>query len=312
MTVWAERTVRWGAVAALAAAALSGCSLRAETPPLERRTPLPEVVVRDDAAVREQAVVDAASDGSSTLAAVESVTAPVRLEVLGPVYVATPGATPSPTPVELSDAVLDARDGALAAAAATPDEELAVLLRATALGHSLALAADFVVTPDGWPEMTERLAGVASLGDALTPVGDPSVDSDELAGLALVHDRAAFAYEVAAARAADDERTAWLERSALHRARAEALLAVPGVEDRRDDLYDVPPEAVADTDARIATARATETALGERYAALWASVGGPEDGWLCNAAYDAYAAAFALPGFDVADVPALAGVAAVS
>lgn len=308
VTAWTERTLRWGAVAAIAAAALGGCSLRVETPPLERRTPSPEVVVRDDAAVREQAVLDAARDGSSTMAEVEAATAPVRLDVLGPVYVATPGATPSPASVELTDAVLDARDGAIAAAFATEDAELAALLRSVALGHSLAIAAGFAGESGGWPQMTDRVAGSASLGDALVPAEAGAVDAGTLASLAQAHDRAAFAYEVAAARAADEERTAWLERSALHRARAEALLAVPGVADLRDALYDLSPDAVADADARVASARAIETALGEDYAVLWASRGGADAGWLANASYDAYAAAFALPGFAVADVPALPGL----
>lgn len=310
MTAWAARAIRWGAVAAVAATVLGGCTLRAEAPPLERRTPSPDVVVRDLAAAREQAVLDAAAAEESTLATVSAANALAHLDVLGPVYVETPGATPSPSAAPtLEDAVLAARDGALADADSTEDPSLAILLRATALSHSLAgAAAEFGGT--AWPATSERTAGVGDLGDSLLPAPDSALDADTLASLAQAHDRAAFAYEVAAARSADDERTAWLERSALHRTRAQEILDQTRAEDLRTDLYDVAPAQVADAEARLATARDIETALGEDYAALMVAADPEDRGWLFNAAFDAYAEAFSLPGFSTVDVPALPGAVA--
>ncbi|WP_296665020.1 hypothetical protein [Demequina sp.] len=289
------------------AVSATGCSWRAETPPIERRTPSPEVVIRDQAAEREQSVIDAEPTGM--LGEIQTLTAPERLAALGGVYVATPGASPSPSmPPALDEAVRAAMVGALAdAAAAQPsDPALAALLRSIGLSHAVALGAADAAGAGPAARIVPEETG---LGTSLTPESGTAVAPATLARLAVAHDRAAFVYQVAAARAEGDERLAALERSALHRERADAFATLPGVEDARQELYDVPPASVADAGARASTERGVETSLGWNYAALLDGVATPDSRWILNAAYDAYLQAASLPGFLASDVPALPGIA---
>ncbi len=300
----ARRVVAAAVGAAVVLAAGTGCAWRLETPPVERRTPAPDVELRDAAALREQAVLDAV--GGGPVGRIEAATAPARLAALGGVYEAVSGPTPSRTAETVANAALAARDGALADAAHATDPSLALLLRSIALSLALALVAG---TAAGAAPGARIVPDADALGDALVPTSGTSIPADTVAALAVAHDRAAFAYEVAAARAADDdERQVALERSALHRDRAEALVALPAVEDRRAELYEVGPSLVATAADRAAMERELEAALGWDYAALLDGAGAGDAGWLMNAAYDAYVQSASLPGFAEDEVPALPGL----
>ncbi len=306
-----SRVIRAVAAAGAATVLLTACSWRVETPPIPSRTPTPTVVLRDEAALREQAVVDAAD--STDLGVIESGLAPERLAALGGVYVEYPSASPEPDTTvsaapSLDAAVQDAIDEALAAAdAATEDDPgLAAMLRSIALSHSLAVAAPGVA---GAAPAERAMPGVGDEATGpWTPTEDTAVDGNTLAALAVAHDRASFAYEVAAARASGKERTRALTRSRLHDARAEALLALPGVDDLREPLYEVPPAGTETRKARAATERAVEVELAESYAALIDGAAPDDVPWVLNASYDAWMRAAALAGFDLGSLPALPGL----
>ncbi|WP_062460504.1 DUF4439 domain-containing protein [Demequina soli] len=304
-----SRIVRAAALAGVLAVATAGCDVRLETPPIERRTPTPTVALRDEAAVREQAVADAAEPGS-----VEATLAPERLAALGGVYLATPGATPSPSvspsaAPSLADTVEAAITGALdgADAADQDDPSLAAMLRSIALSHAvIADAAD--------------VAGAAPQERAMPHVGDDAagpwaphdgtaVSASRLAELAVAHDRAAFAYEVAAAKASGKERERALARERIHAQRAAAILALPGVEDDRASLYDVPPAGMDTPAERAASEIAIETDLAGRYAALIDGASTADLAWILDASYDAWMQAASLTGFDATTIPALPGLA---
>ncbi|WP_062384873.1 hypothetical protein [Demequina iriomotensis] len=306
MTSAPSRTLRLVGAAAGLAVAIGGCSWRAETPPIPSRTPTPTVVLRDAAAEREQAVIDTVD--SSDAGVLEAGLAPERLEALGGIYVEHPSSSPSPSPAALSfeDAVAEAIDAALADASAADDEDpgLAAMLRSIALSHASVLAAEDLAGA----EPAERPMPGSDGDGAWIPTSDTAVDGDALAALALAHDRAAFAYEVAAARAEGDERAQALVRSRIHAARAESLVALPGVEDRRTPLYDVPPIGTATAAGRAATEIEIETGLSEDYAALLDGAAAVDVTWILDAAFDAFAAAAALPGFDPQSIPALPGL----
>ncbi|WP_042215418.1 DUF4439 domain-containing protein [Demequina mangrovi] len=309
MTPSPSRWMRGLAAAAVLAVATTGCSWRLETPPIPSRTPTATVVLRDDAALREQAVIDAAD--SSEAGALESALAPVRLEALGGVYVPYPSASPVPSPTGEQPSFAEAVDAAIAdalrGADAAQDEDpgLAALLRSIALSHAMTTTvADLAGAEPG----DRSLPGGDGVPD-LAPAEATEVDGDVLAALALAHDEAAFTYEVIAARSEDeDARAEALTRSRLHEDRAAALLALPGVEDRRETLYDVPSAGTGTAEERAATALALETALAEAYAALIDGASAQDAGWILDAAYDAFAQAASLPGFEVADIPALPGL----
>lgn len=297
--------------ALVATGAVTGCSWRAETPPIERRTPTPEVAVRDAAAVREQAVLDAA--GSGLLKESTARTAAAHLEALGGVYVATPSPSPEwsatasePVPQHaLEDAVEAAIEGALDAAstAAASDPSLTALLRSIALSHAVALDA-----PAAAGEAPAARPMPSTSTGSLVPAEGTAVPAATLAALAVDHDRAAFALEVGAARAEEDERLAALELAALHRARAADLIALDGVDDARAELYAVSPDSVASPASRSALALAIEIDLAERYARLLGDATADDADWILNASYDAYVRAASLPRFAATDVPALPGL----
>ncbi|MDN4475682.1 hypothetical protein QQX09_07425 [Demequina sp. SYSU T00192] len=306
-----SRVIRTAAVAGVATVLLTACTWRVETPPIPSRTPTPTVVLRDEAALREQAVIDAAD--STDLGVIEAGLAPERLAALGGVYVEYPSASPTPdagvsAAPSLDEAVQDAIDEALAAAdaAAEDDPGLSAMLRSIALSHALAVDAPGVT---GTAPVERAMPGI---GDDATgpwaPDEGTAVDGDTLAALAVAHDRASFAYEVAAARASGNERTRALKRSRLHEERVAELLALPGVEDLRTSLYDVPPAGTENRRARAATERAVETGLAESYAALIDGAEPADVPWILNSAYDAWMRAAALPGFDLGSLPALPGL----
>ncbi|WP_227589828.1 DUF4439 domain-containing protein [Demequina pelophila] len=280
------------AVAALLAGGATGCSLRLETPPIPLRTPSPEVQVRDAAALREQAVIDAAAAATGTLAELESATAPERLAALGGIYVEYPDSTPEVPSAALAEAVLAATQGALDAALETDDASLAALLRSIALGHALALDAAGLTGPGGEP----------------VPNADTAVPGTTLAELARAHYALAFAYEAIAAAAEEDERQDALASQALHRDRGDALAAAAGETGLRAQLYDVPADALTDAEARAAYAAGLERDLGDAYTRLAIEAASEDVDWLLAAAVEAAGRAADRAG-GTSEVPALPGLA---
>ena len=317
----------WGIVALLVAAtAVAGCSWRVETPPPDWPSPDAVTVMRDQAAEREQAVIDAiaapAGAGipqSVVLDEIEGSAAPVRLEALGGLYVPYPDASPSPTasavPSDVAGVVATARDGHLADALVADDPDLAQLLTAAGLSHALsswyATWVEDRVAGATLPVVEERLISTPVIADpAVLPPEGATTDVETLAALVLAHDQARYTYEVLAARAPEDERTQWLARRDLQDARAQALADLPDVADERAAVYVLSPEQTGDSAERLATASQIENTLGATYAEL-AVAAGPEDKpWLLGAAFDAYAqaAAFGEPSAAVWAVPALPGI----
>ncbi|WP_084129906.1 hypothetical protein [Demequina sp. NBRC 110055] len=322
----ATRAAATVGLAAAIAVALTGCSWRLETPEPTWPSPDAVTVTRDAAAEREQAVIDALSrsDGTASdevLAAYEGEAAPERLAALGGVYVAYPDATPSPSAsptTSAADAVETARDGAIAAALETSDDDLAFMLTSTALSHGLmgwyAWWAETTFTDPETDVVELRLFSSAPTDTTDAVPVATALDVDTLATLVEEHDRTRYLYEVLAAKASDEEREQWLARRDLQDARAEALAALPGVEDRRAPIYVVSNEGLEDADGRVSAAQAAETALGDRYAALLDGLDDAEKPWVLSAAFDAYAqaAAYAEPGTHDAVIPALPGITAES
>jgi hypothetical protein len=128
-----------------------------------------------------------------------------------------------------------------------------------------------------------------------------------LAELAVWHDKARFTYEVIAAREVGARRALALERASLHGDRSDALTSLAG-SDPRTPVYELPNAKVTDEAARDATARESESAIGWRYMELTSGVGAADRAWLMSAAFDAYAAAATLPGFESSQFPVLPGV----
>lgn len=312
----------------LVALAVAGCDWRLETPPPNWPSPDPVTEVRDAAAEREQRVIDSADDfdGAGTptyvvLNEIETAHSPVRLDALGGVYVAYPDASPSPTEdageasPSLPEAVAAARDGHLADAFATDDDDLALLLASAGLSHALsAWYATWVTDAIGaadQPVVAERLVPSDALAEAagLIPA-TASISTDTLAELALAHDQARYAYEVMAARAVEEEREQWLARRDIQAARGEALTGLTGVSDLREATYVVLGGLTVDPAVRIDYAREVETTLAATYASLLAQTDAAQWPWLLNAAFDAYAqaAVYGEPTAADYEVPPLPGI----
>jgi hypothetical protein len=284
-----------GAIAAgLVVAVMSSCSWRLETEPDAFRTPSEVTILRDHAAAAEQAVAAAANASQGALAEAEVRNAPVRIDALGGV---SPTSSPRPA-ADLDAALAAAIEAAHVCEDGAGDDPIGALCAAIELSHHLGL---FAADPE--PRAPEARAVDPSAG--FVPAGETSVGSDELAQLALEHDRARALYETVAARASGDERTTALNRGRLHRERVAQLLELPGVDNLTQPSYAVPAASVVDTVARASAVQQTERSLGDGYSALMVSAEAADRAWLMNAAYDAYAAASPTP----ADVPALPGVA---
>ncbi|GIG54212.1 hypothetical protein Dac01nite_09640 [Demequina activiva] len=300
-----------------------------ETPAPQWPSPDAVTVMRDDAAQREQAVIDAIATaaGAGTpqavvIAEIEGAAAPQRLEALGGLYIAYPDSSPTPVasavPTDVVAAVTAARDGHLADALVAQDADLASLLTAAGLSHALsswfAIWVDDQVAGETQPVVEERLLSTPVIPEpSLLPAEGSTTDEETLSELGLAHDQARYAYEVLAARAAEDEREQWLARRALQDARAQSLVDLPGVEDQRAAVYVLSPEQSGDSAQRVATAIEIENRLGAAYAALAATAGAGEKPWLLGAAFDAYAqaAAFGEPTDSPYPVPALPGIESV-
>ena len=135
-------------VAALACASaltLSACDIRLETPPVIFPSPDATTVARNSLADAEAAVLAAATEAGASAeetASGAAATAQKHLDVLGGVYVAYPGTTPSPSPSAappptLAEAIDAVRSTAEKVAATTDDADLAFLARSIDLDWAL-------------------------------------------------------------------------------------------------------------------------------------------------------------------------------
>lgn len=313
------------ACAVTAVATLAGCSWRLETPEPDWPTADATTLMRDAAAVREQAILDAlGSAGDSTaqtvLAHLEEESVPTRLEAFGGVYVAYPSASPEPSATAASQSfqatVLAAQEGHFADALEATDPDLALLTASAGLSHALSAWygdwVDTVVEADDAPVAANRLLDSGVLeGETLTP-DSAELDPVSITQLALAHDRAGYLYEVLAARAADEERDQWLTRRDLQRDRAASLVTLPGVQDLREATYVTPTRELPDEPARITVAQNEELHIGEMYASFLDGAAASDLPWLLSGAFDAYAQAGAYGDatVEVLTVPALPGVEA--
>jgi len=285
------RFIAIGAIALVSASVLTGCDWRVESEPEAFRTPSAMTVLRDDVAAAESALLTAATATSGDLGEAEAEAVPIRLDALGGV---SPTSSPRPS-ADFAAAFNAALASARQCVQAAGDDPLGSLCASIELSHwAIAAASGTSVQADIAPD-----AG-------LVPGTTTSVGGDALAQLALEHDKARALYEVSAARAAGSERTEALARSAEHRERAAALLALPGVADLTQPAYNVPAASTTNRAARMAAARDTEVGLAQSYSALLVTASAADRGWLANAALTAYVAA-AAHGLTPADVPALPG-----
>lgn len=325
-------------LATLATAALAGCSLRLETPPIPAPTPDQYELLRDAAARDEARILDAlpaatAAAGASTpgrdyFVQVETASATPHLDALGGVYVPFPAATPSPSPspsatpapglapgvTSLTRAVVDARDADLAASLAADDPDLALLLASIGLNHAEALAVGVyqdAIAAGSAPLAEERhMPGVGF--SELVPAST-ALDGATLEGIIVAHDFAAYAYEVIAARSSDDARTQALDRSRIHAHRAAEFVAIAGV-DPRSPAYAIDHARLESDEAMAALAHETEAGIADRYitaflgAAQAGATGLGDRGWLLAGAYDALVQGPLWSGATAADADPLPGV----
>lgn len=314
-------------VAVLALAGLvAGCDLRQETPPPPVLVPDDAEVLRDRHAREAAALATAAQEATTT--AEEAVAAPLALvaasstehvAALGGVYepfpdvTATPTSTPTsptaePAPSTAADVLALLRASAEAArtdATTVTDPGMAHLLAAIALNRLLLADALSAALEGTTPE----------LGEVTVPASLPAgMDPQAAAVLVQSEDAAGMAWEVVAARSADDARARAADRAALHRARAEAWaeaaeIAGTGTDPRRS-AYDLPEavtDATAPTELMWNALGEIESTLGESYAALVPTVAPEARAGLLDAALEAMRRAASLH----VPVPPLPGMAEV-
>ncbi|WP_309135096.1 DUF4439 domain-containing protein [Cellulomonas sp.] len=268
---------------------LAACGLRLETPPPTE--PSPDAVEQ----VRGRTVADAldlAADADGLAAAAPE--GPVRdvledvaahsarhAEEAGGVYDSglpqpSPSTTPVPSPLPdtaglLSELVEDAAT-ATTDADAVPDGPLARLVASVAtsraeLAERLATAAGLPLPAPG--EDTAEAEPTAAATATPTPTPAARADADALAGLALAHDEAAYAFEVLAARRTGDARTDASRTAARHRAAADGWAVAAGVAGRPADprraAYAL-PAALDDAAVLDDLARRVESAVADAYA----------------------------------------------
>ncbi len=133
------------ALACVSALTLAACDIRLETPPVTFPSPDATTVARNTLADAEAAVLAAARDAGASAeetASGAAATAQKHLDVLGGVYVAYPGTTPSPSPSAappptLAEAIDAVRSTAEKVAATTDDADLAFLARSIDLDWAL-------------------------------------------------------------------------------------------------------------------------------------------------------------------------------
>lgn len=307
---------------ALTTMTLAACDIRVETAPQPTPTADAAQAARDAAARYEAAIIaalgaqTATGSGREALDGLESVAAPVHLDVLGGVYEPFPQATPSPEtapqPGDLHGAVLAARDNALDQAFTDSTSDAGFLAGSMALTHAFAVWHAGVVDAQRAGVEIEPIAyrplpGAFGLATPDIPAGT-AVAGDALADLAVRHDQARFAYEAMAAREAGARRTTALERAERHRDASDRFAQLVTGMDPRTPVYELPNASIVDEAARDATARSLEQTLGWRYMELTSGASAEDRLWLMNAAFDAYAGSALMPGFTLAEFPVLPGV----
>lgn len=320
-------------VAAAAALLLSGCDVRWETEPPTFPSPDAVTVARDSLADAENAVLQAASREG---VGVYATAAQAHLDVLGGVYVAYPGTTPTPSPSPtpeptLDEAVAAARATAEDVAATTSDADLAAIARSIDLEWALrglwaareATLAEAGAAPSASPD-AEPSAGEDSPADAdpvwfpradgttaddagMVPTETTGVSQEALSELAVAEDEARFAYETLAAQEFAQDRDAALARAALHAERSDALAALL-TDDPRTPLYQLRDVDLLDPEVRAALQLSLETDLAVRYTTLLDGASDTDAAWLLNASFDAYARAMRTEGFAESDLPTLPGL----
>ncbi|KGM14165.1 DUF4439 domain-containing protein [Cellulomonas bogoriensis] len=291
-------------VALATALVLAGCGVRLETPP-------PAPLVPDDAEVVRQRTtadalalavlaehVDTGDDTALADAARAAASASrLHLEALGGIYdpgtepydvdgadepedsTTTPPAVPRP-PQDLQTLLARAAQTALDDADAVPDGPLARLVASVAVSRALHL--ESMTRAMGPDQDTSPAPPRPGRQDAGTDAGEddgsdrppPGVSAADLRSLVLSEDAAGYAWEVVAARAGGDPRTAAAARAAEHRTRADHWARLGGVAktqaDPRRNLYSLPEEIVRpEQDEDLTTALAeVEAALTRAYATL--------------------------------------------
>lgn len=315
---------------------LVGCAWRFDSPDPALPSPDADESARDAVALAEAELVASleeaspAGPGGEWLLAYESRAADAHLEALGGVYDPYPDPSPSPTssddpgfgPSSFTRYASFARDAAIEASLTAEDPDLALLIASIALSDAAALRLQ--------SEEDARAAGVEvytsvdrllPLPSALDPaVYGPSVLLPEatslpeatLEELILLHDYAAYVDEVVAARAEGSLRGVAYQRSLLHQARAEALVALADV-DPRGPSYVTDRTRLASNETMEALLSEVEAGLADAYVAAFGQVvAGDADSpveriWLLNGAFDAGVASF-LWAPSPEDVPMFPGV----
>ena len=279
-------------------ALLTGCGLRAETPPPAEPSPSATEQVRARTAVDAAALAEAARTVALTPAGAAEPVAGVladlaafsdqHAEQAGGRYVSglptpttSPTAPPSTGPADVTAllaALAAATTTALTDADAVDDGPLARLVASIATSRAelttrLAQAAGLPVpTVDPGPPTA---APTATATAPAAPVADPA----DLTALALAHDQAGYGFEVIAAKLSGDQRAVARASAATHRAEGDRWARAAGAdgtaEDPRRASYAL-PTGLDDPTAAVALGRLLETSVADAAATAVASatVGG--------------------------------------
>jgi len=276
----------------LACASLAACGVRLETPPPAE--PSPDAVEQ----VRGRTVDDALrleADAATLLAAGadEAVTAVLtdvaafsaeHAEQLGgeyesglptptPTATATPSTPPPPTVESVLADLAASETTAAEDADDVPDGDLARLVASVATARSelaarLSAASALPVPQEPADDATPEPAPTPTAG----PDGPTAADLD---ALALVHDQAAFGFEVVAAKLSGDQRASAEAAADQHRAEsgdwARAAGSAGTPQDPRRAAYAL-PAGIDDPAVAQGTARSLETSVADTYATVVARV----------------------------------------
>ncbi|MGP7960759.1 DUF4439 domain-containing protein [Sanguibacter sp. A247] len=270
------RRTRRTAASLLVVLALTGCSVRLETPPpsepsltsveAARRAAVTDVL--DVRATAQAATAKAAKRPAAILAEVAAA-ADSQETQLGGVYASglvgpdgspapAPTGTPAGTDVPATIEVLaQAASRARAGLETAEDPGFARLTGSLSIAH-LAAARALAAAADAEQPETEFTPVPA------VPAELDGVPASDLLALVVAEDSAGYMLEVLASRLEDPRRAAALSRAAIHRERADDWARVAGVdatpEDPRRVAYAL-PDGIATDEPRTARVAEAETAL---------------------------------------------------
>lgn len=299
---------RLGAALVAVVLSVAGCDVRLETPPPTEPAPDALEVARRAAVTDALTVSDLASSALAELPEDDPVrgrldaivdASAVHVERLGGVY--DPGLegvpdepTVDPTddgaPADVQDVVdrlVQSFSRTRGTLENTPDGGLARLTASIAVSHLVS---------------AESLARAADLDPPEVETSDEPVPDSVPEGVAVSvllpvlrgEDEAGYAYEVLAARLADEQRAAALARAAVHRARGQAwavALQVDGsAQDPRRVAYDLPEGLLAD-EPDLTGVQQIELTLADSYTTLVGRAAPAERAPYLDLATDAYRAA---------------------